>query len=33
MIYVRLDIPRYNSVDIYCNAQSLRVAGVGETWF
>ena len=33
MIYVRLDIPRYNSVDIYCNAQSLKVAGVGETWY
>jgi len=33
MIYVRLDIPRYNSVDIYCNAQSLKVVGVGETWF
>jgi len=33
MIYVRLDIPRYNSVDIYCNAQSLKLAGVGETWY
>ena len=33
MIYVRLDIPRYNSVDIYCNAESLKVVGVGETWF
>ena len=33
MIYVRLDIPRYNSVDIYCNQQSLKVVGVGETWF
>jgi len=33
MIYVRLDIPRYNSVDIYCNIQSLKLAGVGETWF
>jgi hypothetical protein len=33
MIYVRLDIPRYNSVDIYCNQQSLKLAGVGETWF
>ena len=33
MIYVRLDIPRYNSVDIYCNKESLKVAGVGETWY
>ena len=33
MIYVRLDIPRYNSVDIYCNKESLKVVGVGETWF
>ena len=33
MIYVRLDIPRYNSVDIYCHKESLKVVGVGETWF
>jgi len=33
LIYVRLDIPRYNSVDIYCNKESLKVVGVGETWF
>jgi hypothetical protein len=33
MIYVRLDIPRFNSVDIYCNQQSLKVVGVGETWY
>jgi len=30
MIYVRLDIPRNNTVDIYCNQQSLKVVGVGE---
>jgi len=33
MIYVRLDVPRYNTVDIYCHAQSVRLAGVGETPF
>ncbi len=31
MIQVRLDVPRQNSVDIYCHQQSVRVAGVGET--
>jgi len=31
-IYVRMDVPRQNSVDIYCNAQSARIQGVGETW-
>jgi hypothetical protein len=31
LIYVRLDIPRNNTVDVYCHAQSLRLAGVGET--
>jgi len=30
MIYVRLDVPRPNSVDIYCHAQSVRIAGIGE---
>ncbi|MCG6533303.1 MAG: hypothetical protein L7F78_01135 [Syntrophales bacterium LBB04] len=33
MIQVRLDIPRQNTVDIYCNAQSARLAGVGESPF
>jgi len=33
LIYVRLDIPRGNTVDIYCNQQSLKVVGIGETWF
>jgi hypothetical protein len=32
MIYVRMDVPRQNTVDIYCHAQSARIAGVGETW-
>jgi hypothetical protein len=30
IIYVRIDIPRGNTVDIYCHEQSLRVMGVGE---
>jgi hypothetical protein len=33
LIYVRLDIPRSNPVDIYCNQQSLKVVGIGESWF
>ena len=33
VIYVRLQVPRYNSVDIYCHQQSVRIAGVGETPF
>jgi hypothetical protein len=32
MIYVRMDVPRQNSVDIYCHSQSARVMGIGETW-
>jgi len=30
LIYVRMYIPITNRVDIYCNSQSLRVAGIGE---
>ncbi len=30
-IYVRIDVPRQNTVDIYCNSQSVRIAGIGET--
>jgi len=33
LVYVRLQVPRYNSVDIYCHQQSVRLAGVGETPF
>jgi len=33
LIYVRLDVPRQNTVDIYCHSQSVRLAGVGETPF
>ena len=31
MIWVRVDVPRQNSIDIYCHQQSVRLAGVGET--
>jgi len=30
MIYVRMDVPRQNTVDIYCHSQSVRIQGVGE---
>jgi len=33
LIYVKVYVPRDNRVDIYCNAQSLRVAGIGEAPF
>jgi hypothetical protein len=33
LIYVRLDVPRQNTVDIYCHKESLRVMGIGETWY
>ena len=33
LIYVRIDVPRANTVDVYCHAQSLRVMGIGETPF
>jgi hypothetical protein len=33
LIYVRMDVPRQNTVDIYCHAQSVRVAGIGESPF
>ena len=33
LIYVRIDIPRANTVDVYCHQQSLRVMGIGETPF
>jgi len=33
MIYVRMDVPRQNSVDIYCHAQSARLQGVSETFY
>jgi len=33
LIYVRIDIPRTNTVDIYCHAQSFKVMGIGEAPF
>ena len=30
LIYVRMDVPISNTVDIYCNSQSARIAGIGE---
>ena len=30
LINIRMDVPINNTVDIYCNAQSARLAGVGE---
>jgi hypothetical protein len=33
LIYVRIDIPRQNTVDVYCHEQSLKLAGVGESPF
>jgi len=33
VIHVRLNIPKANTVDIYCHAESLRVMGIGEDPF
>jgi len=33
LIYVRMDVPIQNTVDIYCHSQSLKVAGIGESPF
>ena len=33
LIYVKMYIPINNKVDIYCNAQSVRLAGIGEAPF
>jgi len=33
LIHVVMNIPRYNTVDVYCHEQSLRVMGVGEAPF
>jgi len=30
IIYVRMDVPINNTVDVYCHRQSLRVQGIGE---
>jgi hypothetical protein len=33
LIYVRMDIPINNTIDIYCNPPSVRLAGIGESPF
>ena len=33
LIKIRMDVPRQNSVDIYCSGQSAKLAGVGEAPF
>ena len=33
LIFVRMDVPRQNTVDIYCHQLSARLAGVGEAPF
>jgi len=33
IIYVRMDIPGNNTVDVYCNSQSLKISGIGEGVF
>jgi hypothetical protein len=33
MIYARMLVPRQNTVDVYCHAQSVRIAGIGESPF
>ncbi len=33
LIWVRMYVPITNTVDLYCNSQSLRVAGIGEAPF
>jgi len=33
MIYVRMDVPRQGTTDIYCHAQSVSIRGIGESPF
>jgi hypothetical protein len=33
MIVVNMYVPRVNTVDIYCHAESLKIMGVGESNF
>ena len=33
IIYIRMDIPRANTVDVYCHTQSAKVTGIGESPF
>lgn len=31
LIYVKVDVPRQNTVDIYCHQQSVKIMGIGES--
>ena len=33
LIYVKMAIPINNTVDVYCHAQSAKIAGIGESPF
>jgi len=33
IIYIRIDVPRANTVDVYCHAESAKVMGIGEAPF
>jgi hypothetical protein len=33
IIYIRIDVPRGNTVDVYCHEQSAKVMGIGEAPF
>ena len=33
LIYVKMYVPINNTVDIYCHAQSAKIAGIGESPF
>jgi len=33
LIYVRMDVPRASTVDMYCHSQSLKIDGIGESPF
>jgi len=33
IIYIRMDVPRQNTVDVYCHAESAKVMGIGEAPF
>lgn len=33
IIYVRIDIPRANTVDVYCHEESVKIMGIGEAPF
>ena len=33
LIDVRINIPRANTVDIYCHEESLKIMGIGEGTF